>query len=202
MNKLFGIGLQKTGTNSLTVALNLLGVNTIHYPHDNQTYDELKRAHYNLSIMQKYQGATDLPIALYYPHLDKQFPNSKFILTVRDLDSWLTSTENHWRVNQSLYNENQTSPRPEYKKMALFLATSLLGCHFFERQRFSYCYQKHNQDVENYFVNRREDFLILDVSKSNAWELLANFLNKPVPNIDFPHENKGTYPKSFLKVYQ
>jgi len=40
--KIFGLGLSKTGTSSLTDALNLLGVKAVHYPHDQRTYEELR----------------------------------------------------------------------------------------------------------------------------------------------------------------
>ena len=35
--KIFGLGLSKTGTSSLGEALNILGINTIHYPFDEAT---------------------------------------------------------------------------------------------------------------------------------------------------------------------
>jgi hypothetical protein len=41
--KIFGIGLSRTGTLSLTSALQVLGIETEHYPNDLQTQEELKR---------------------------------------------------------------------------------------------------------------------------------------------------------------
>src|SRR5688572_13581789 len=96
--KVFGLGLSKTGTTSLGGALNLLGIETIHYPHDQKTYHDLRNGNYRLSILEEYQGAVDIPVAPYYAQLDTIYPDSKFILTVRDKDSWLTSAEVHWRL--------------------------------------------------------------------------------------------------------
>jgi len=44
--KVFGLGLSKTGTSSLGQALNMLGVKTIDYPHDEKTYEELTGGKY------------------------------------------------------------------------------------------------------------------------------------------------------------
>ncbi len=54
--KVFGLGLSKTGTSSLTDALNLLGIRSTHYPHDERTYDELRSGNYRLSILEEFYG--------------------------------------------------------------------------------------------------------------------------------------------------
>lgn len=89
--KVFGLGLSRTGTASLGHALNLLGVKTIHYPHDERTFADLRNANYRLHILDDYQGIVDIPVCPYYPQLDEVYPGSKFILTVREKNSWLTS---------------------------------------------------------------------------------------------------------------
>ena len=40
--KVFGLGLSRTGTTSLGRALNILGIKTIHYPCDKKTYEPAK----------------------------------------------------------------------------------------------------------------------------------------------------------------
>ena len=37
-------------------------------------------------------------MAPFYAQLDRAFPGSKFILTVREKEAWLRSAEVHWRV--------------------------------------------------------------------------------------------------------
>jgi len=78
--KIFGIGLPKTGTTSLTIALEMLGYTSRHSPMECFTLH-----HGELSVNQKkidkYDALTDLPIPHFYPELDICFPNSKFILT-------------------------------------------------------------------------------------------------------------------------
>ena len=79
--KVFGLGLSKTGTSSLSDALEILGIKTIHYPCDSTTIQELRSGIYRLSILEDYQGVTDTPVVPYYAQLDSIYPESKFILT-------------------------------------------------------------------------------------------------------------------------
>ena len=76
--KVFGLGLSKTGTTSLAAALNTLGIKTIWYPHDEKTLAELRSAEYRLSILEEYDGAVDTPIVPYYAQLDKIYPKQVY----------------------------------------------------------------------------------------------------------------------------
>ena len=59
--KVFGIGLSRTGTVSLTAALNVLGIDAVHYPNDAATQEELKAGRYRLSVLDRVQALTDIP---------------------------------------------------------------------------------------------------------------------------------------------
>ena len=59
-HKVFGLGPVRTGTTSLAAALNQLGINTIHYPHDAVTQRELEMSSGVHSILNKYQGIVDI----------------------------------------------------------------------------------------------------------------------------------------------
>ncbi len=54
--RIFGIGLSRTGTKSLATALNTLGIATIWYPQDSQTFAELAIGKFRLSVLQRYRG--------------------------------------------------------------------------------------------------------------------------------------------------
>ena len=72
--KIFGLGLYKTGTTSLSKALNLLGIKTIHNPSDTRTYAEISGGNYRLSILNVYQAMIDIPAVPYYAQFDKTYP--------------------------------------------------------------------------------------------------------------------------------
>jgi hypothetical protein len=185
MHKVFGIGLSRTGTASLAEALNMLGINTIHYPHDSQTFDELEKGQYKLSILKKYQGITDITVAPYYVQLDQSYPRSKFILTIRNKSDWLTSIENHLRVLESNWDKFET----QFKKFTLFINASIFGAIKFNKERFLHVYEAHFKNVCDYFKDRPQDLLLYDIADGDGWEKLCPFLDIDPPNVKFPHRN-------------
>lgn len=184
--KVFGIGLNKTGTTSLGEALNLLGLRTIHYPFDRTTYEELTRGDYDLTLMKSYQGIVDTPVAPFYPQLDRQFPGSKFILTVREPESWLKSVEAHWPVMRQWCERD-----PKFGRFTDFISACVYGTLEFHRERFLDVYHRHNKNVQEYFQDRADDFLVMDICRGDGWEQLCPFLGYPIPDAPFPHSNQG-----------
>ena len=184
-NKIFGIGLSKTGTTSLGQALNQLGIATIDYPHDARTLDELERGVYRLSILEHYQAVTDTPVAPYYAQLDALYPGSKFILTVRDKDAWLRSAESHWQFSREWAERDR-----QFARFTYFICTAVYGCVRFNAERFSYVYDTHLRNVMDYFADRPDDLLVMDICAGDGWEKLCDFLGMPVPDAEFPRLNR------------
>ncbi len=183
--KVFGIGLSKTGTSSLTEALNLLGIRSAHYPHDERTYDELRNGNYRLSILEEYQGVVDIPVAPYFPQLDGEFPGSKFILTIREKEAWLRSCEVHWRLMMEWWHNF-----PQFKRFHEFISAVVYGAIAFNRGRFAFVYDTHARNARDYFKDRPRDFLVLDICGGEGWEKLCPFLGLPVPDAPFPRANE------------
>ena len=167
--KIWGLGLSRTGTTTLTYVLNQMGYNHIHYP----TYDEMMDFNND--------GASDIPVIPMYKRLDKLFPNSKFIYTIRDKDAWLASMgpylerKKTW-VQSSTQIETRISV---YKKP------------FFDYNIYSKAYDDHDKDVKEYFKNRPKDLLILDILGGDKPQKLYDFLESDLtPPEVFPHKNK------------
>jgi hypothetical protein len=109
-------------------------------------------------------------MSFIFKELDKTFPGSKFILTERDKKSFAKSYINYFEGT-----EFEKSPD--------------------EVDEILEKYEKHNQDVKDYFKDRPDDLLVIDVIGGEGWEKLCPFLDKPVPSQPFPHKNKGRYRK-------
>jgi hypothetical protein len=124
--KIFGIGLSRTGTKSLTSALHVLGLKAIHYPEDETTLRELTEGNYQFSLLEHFDGITDITVSAFYPQLDQLFPNSKFILTVRDKESWLKSLEKHW-FNRPAFAENNLFEQEIHMQIRRFLRSTVYG---------------------------------------------------------------------------
>ncbi|MBN1951707.1 MAG: hypothetical protein JW801_10920 [Bacteroidales bacterium] len=84
--KVFVIGFNKTGTSSLHFLFRSLGLPSMH---------GIKREDRdNIRILRKYDCFCDyIPIDLR--KIDQLFPNAKYILQVRDLDTWVYSRLAH-----------------------------------------------------------------------------------------------------------
>lgn len=175
--KVFGIGLNKTGTKTLGAAMEQYGLK-------NKSYDESLLAHRVsgniqtiIDTVKLYDSFEDWPWPLLYQELDKHFPEAKFILTKRiDAETWYQSLCRHARV---------TGPT-ETRKI-------IYGHSLPEENKEDHIafYNRHNELVEKYFAHRSGKLLIVCWEKGDSWETLSNFLGFPVPAIPFPHRNKS-----------
>ncbi|MBA3551195.1 hypothetical protein H0W32_03240 [Patescibacteria group bacterium] len=174
--KIFGIGLAKTGTSSLAHALKILGFRTHHYSEN------------ILKDMAIHDALCDMPIQTRYKEYDKKYPNSKFILTIRDREPWLLSCEKWWALEfSSLYDLQD--PLFKYRE-------EQFGCYFFDKAIFEKVYDQHIKDVTEYFKERPNDLLILNICGGDGWAKLCTFLNKDIPSISFPKKNRNSKKKA------
>lgn len=174
--KIFCIGLSRTGTKSLTVALYILGYNVIHYPSDKESLNNLIDGNYNFGLLKDYDGISDITVSPYYAQLYKLFPNSKFILTVRNKEDWLRSFEKHWSDRPPFNDPNQNET---YMKVRRLLRASVYGTYKFNRDRMSYVYDLHKQNVLDFFKNKPDSLLVLNIFEKKAWKKLCKFLDVP-----------------------
>lgn len=184
--KVFGIGLSRTGTKSLTMALNMLGINVIHYPDNDTILQELITGNYNFSILHDYDGITDITVAPFYAQLDQIFPNSKFILTVRDKESWLKSLESHW-AHRPAFNGRENTTKMQVRRL---LRAAVYGTYSFNRERMSYVYDLHYKNVLDYFKDRPESLLVINICQGEGWEKLCPFFNLSQLEEPFPWMKK------------
>ncbi len=117
-------------------------------------------------------------MVIAYKELDKLYPNSKFILTVRDINSWLDSYEKH--IKHKIADKFEVIVRKKIFKTIRF-----------DEKKMVLAYKKHEKDVLKYFKHRPKDLLIINLSNLDSWKVLCEFLNKEIPNTPFPHLNKS-----------
>jgi hypothetical protein len=192
--KVFGIGLSRTGTTSLTHALQLLGYKAIHFPHDSVTRTEVYRCLdsdaqcLSLALLQEADAITDTPVCCVYKALDKAYPGSKFILTVREKRSWLRSCRSFWLGElEPLCRALPESWLPQYLHV---IHERLYGTQQYEEETFSRAYDAYTAEVREYFRERSQDLLIMDLCSGEGWSKLAPFLEVPLPETRFPWLNR------------
>jgi hypothetical protein len=197
--KIFGIGLPKTGLTSLTSALNLLGYRASQYQFgvmDWDTLNQVQNGVFRLKVLERYDAITDLPFISRFPHaFDQEYPGSKFILTVREIDSWLRSAEN-WFTSKPISTQHQDNKVTSYKTTPffdLYFRVLLFGSVRFSQDHLRYVYAEHYDRVTRYFADREKDLLILNTAAGEGWEQLCSFLGKAIPDVPYPHENQSRY---------
>lgn len=218
----FGVGLSKTGTTSLAKALDLMGYRCSHYPLGAMRYQnphptltkilnsigyrffnkpigvhqyQLQKPSIDLSGFASYDAFADIPIAYCYRDLDKQYPGSKFILTVRNVDAWIKSCRWHfgrpYRPGRPKWwhDEEMGSWNDQMTDYLNRLNYDVYKTIAFDEKLFRLAYARHLAEVSEYFSGREGDLLMIDITSGQGWEPICSFLGKPVPASDFPVEN-------------
>ena len=171
-HKIFCIGYVKTGTSSLSKALKILGYNTVRLPYLS-IWRRKKFDKYIKKLQQSsFDAFTDYPLGQedLYKKIDKLIPNSKFILTIREKQSFGKSFENYFR-NSVIWNPYYTISIDEILNE----------------------YEERNNEIIDYFKDKPDQLLVMNITESEGWDELCAFLDKPIPKEPFPHENIGKY---------
>lgn len=185
LNKVFGIGLGRTGSVSLTLALKQIGISVDHYPGD-LTKRELLDGKGQLGILNAKQGIVD-GIQPFYRRLDRAYPNSKFILTLREKEGFKKSRRQLRALLATLRPKMNVlhSKYHEHCYMYLFGSIDPPATLIYEG------YKRHVADVKEYFKDRPDDLLSIDITSGEGWEKLCPFLSKNIPNTPFPQSNSS-----------
>jgi hypothetical protein len=148
--------------------------------------------------------------------MDREYAGSKFILTVRDKEDWTNKWAKlfpQFNVDQKLLSKYKRElnrviknsggiinfltkskyfkslidiphrvHRTEFQHIAAYGLITLNN-----RDRMAYVYDLHIKNVIEYFKDRPEDLLILNIFEGDGWDKLCDFLSIPVPDVPFPH---------------
>lgn len=190
--KVFCIGFHKTGTSSVGVALEKLGYNvTGYYPfrhlaqQDEVDLGALEKL--AIEVAADNDAAQDSPWPILYRQMDKAFPGSRFIHITRNRDAWIKSALKDFDTNPNAMRKLiYGAPYPRHNEEI-----------WLER------YDQHNSDVKEYFKDRPDDFISLDLEKGGVnWDNICAFLDEPVPNIPWPHANKRGIKRQKMLLYK
>jgi hypothetical protein len=179
--KIFNIGLNRAGTTSLSRALGLLGYRALHFRFGRERLYDIARSNVRAGrrvfagLDGDHDAFSDFAGQLFFRLLDRQYPGSRFILTIRDLDGWLDSRERKVRANLA---------RKDYR-----FAFRTVDRPGWTREREAYL-----RDLETHFAGREQDLLVIDIPGGDGWEKLCGFLGQPVPDQPFPFENRLASP--------
>ena len=174
--KVFGIGFHKTATTSLAKALSYLGyrVTGPNWVDNRNIAQEVFELAFDLA--NRFDAFQDNPWPILYKELDRKFPGSKFILTLRPSDQWIRSVVNH-------FDEKETPMR----EWIYGIARPKGNEDVYIRR-----YERHNREVLEYFKDRGEQLLVLNIPAGEGWTKLCPFLGEQIPGIGFPCANTAS----------
>lgn len=201
--KIFCIGKNKTGTTSMSAAMNELG-----YSVGNQSNAELlihDWAKRDFRKIIKYcktaEFFQDVPFSFPYTYIamDQAFKGSKFILTVRDNpEQWYQSLVN---FHSRKFGKDGRVPTKEDLQQATYiykgrpwqtrlLTGDVIEDDLYNKDQLIQGYIQHNRMVSDYFRHRPDDLLVLNVAENGAFQKLCSFLGKKSNRTEFPWKNK------------
>jgi len=176
MNKLFIIGLPRTGTTSISVAL------LEHFKVSHTAYT--KRAFELADVI------SDCPCFSDYQQLDVLFPESKFVYLQRSPEQWLPSIQMLLKKMLPKLN-SKAYVNPILKRSFEQIFDLKIVNDPLEKIHLTRCYQRHEKAVIDYF-HGRDNILKIDINQSDSLQQLLDFLNLQHSGAkQFPHLNIG-----------
>jgi hypothetical protein len=135
-----------------------------------------------VAIASRFRSFHDRPwnVGALYQVLDREFPESRFILNWRKSDNWWRSVERWLTVSHA----------DDIAKYERYLKHT--GSEGLDKDRFITAYEAHNSEIQAYFRGR-DNLLCLNFEQDPGWGPLCEFLGCPVPEEPFPHENRQSY---------
>ncbi|HEV2346261.1 MAG TPA: sulfotransferase [Actinocrinis sp.] len=204
-----GVGMGRTGTNSLKLALEELGFGPCYHMKEVQDHAERPAAWIRIldgatpdwdEVYRGYGSTMDWPGTAFWRELVDAFPKAKVVLSERDPQRWVDSmakTLFRWPLRrrngfQRAMYRFLCVMTPGAARVPLMLdrvLTRTFGdVHFSrpgDRDVAIKAFLKHNEDVKAYVPADR--LLVFQVSE--GWEPLCAFLGVPVPETPFPRVN-------------
>jgi len=192
--KIIGAGHGRTGTKTLQLALEGLGVGRCYhggeqvYKHRSRGWNLWLRAFKRESIdwdeiFDGYAATVDTPGCLFYRELASEYPAAKVILTVRESLAWYESAFAVYLSPEGIASF-MASAAPEERELMEHELSVGFGSRL-DKNSVVAAYERHNAEVQDTIPSQR--LLVYDVRQ--GWEPLCSFLGVPQPDIPFPHSH-------------
>lgn len=191
--KVIGVGVGRTGTYSLKLAIEQLGLGPCHHMevvlHNMPIQVPLwaaavgGRADWQ-AIYKGYESAVDWPTAGFFRELNAAYPSARFILTHRSPDSWVQS------FSETIYKLlGSKDAAPKELQPLLDMVTGVIAKTGFpnglDEAALARAFVAHNDAVMATIPAHR----LLVYQVKDGWGPLCDFLGVPTPADPFPRTN-------------
>lgn len=188
-----GAGVGRTGTYSLKLAINQLGLGPCHHmeevlhkmPVQVPLWSAALEGHADWpAIFSGYGSAVDWPTARFFRELHAVYPQARFVLTHRSPESWADSFGE--TIYKLLAARDQAPPElQEWLAMAAGVVAATGFPPGLDRDGLMKAFVAHNDAVKAAIP--ASQLLVYQVKE--GWEPLCRFLGQPVPSEPFPRTN-------------
>lgn len=202
--KIFCIGLNKTGTTSLKKEMENLGFVVGDQRQAELLFEDWVKKDFRrlIKYCRTAQFFQDAPFSFPYTFIvmDQAFRGSKFILTIRDdEEQWYQSLI--W-FHGKLWGNGHIPPTAEDLKNANFIRegfpyyvrkhlNNVLDDNIYDKDLLMDFYKTHNKNVVDYFRHRPNDLLVINLKENDSYARFCNFLGIEQKHESFPWENKA-----------
>ena len=197
--EVIGAGFGRTGTLSLKFAIEALGLDKCYHMmevmrNESHAAQWRKAARGEAvdwdALYTGYRATVDWPSASFWRELRAVYPEAKVILTLRDSQQWYTSVMNTiWKFSSQVTGESRTQLDEAAMERSMMgdeiIWQGVFGGRMKDRDHVIECYERHNQEV----IDTVPADKLLVYRPGDGWEPLCGFLQKTVPNTDYPKVN-------------
>lgn len=188
--KIIGIGMPRTGTASLCEALRILGYNAIHHAPQRIDLDTVNADTF-AGLYDDVDAVVDMPAAFFWREIWDANPTAKLIFTFREVDLWWESIKFHT-------HKIRQSADLKHVRYTDQLHRLLFG----SAEPQEYLWKRRMMDWTSGIVDRlsagtggafsftTKTYTIMNISNGDKWSNLCDFLDKPIPSVEFPWRNK------------
>ena len=191
--KVIGAGVGRTGTYSLKLALEKLGLGPCHHMEEVINNPSVNIPIWHAAALGKpdwnaaykgYNSAVDWPTAAFWRELMGVYPQAKVILTARSAENWYQSFSG--TIFKLLAGMDQVPPhmRPFLEMASAVIAKNGMLTAMTPDAVIK-TYNDHVEAVKKAVPAGR--LLVFEVKE--GWGPLCKFLGRPVPDTEFPRSN-------------
>jgi hypothetical protein len=184
-----GAGFGRTGTESMKLALEMLGLGPCHHMKEVLGDPEQTALWRGIAAgdppdweaaFTGYNAAVDWPSAFFWRELADVYPDAKILLTVRSPESW------HASMDKTIFRTLRNGTDPDSLGVKL-VAEGVFDGRLDDPAHAIATYERNTAEVEAAFPPER----LLTYHLGDGWEPLCRFLGKPLPNAPYPRSNSA-----------
>ena len=196
--EIIGAGLGRTGTASLKIAIERLGLGPCYHmsevlarPEHVELWTDVGRGQPDFArLFADFSATVDFPACIYWRELMQLYPDAKVILSTRDPEKWFQSTQ------ETILGERwwDFALKGPFGQMCEATIGTFLNGEVHDHDHLIRAFNAHGDAVKAGVPRDR----LLVFQARDGWGPLCDFLGVPQPAEPFPHVNSEAETQALL----